>query len=411
MLDRELYSIADNEVINQGAIYSHVYDRHYESNVDSYFEEFSSFNDVLIRFRIDVDNDPDDYSIEMDTIADDFAEFTNFGNVMSSGQYHGASEHDGWRVEPDSSIQGYGIGVEIISPPLPLDEMAECVHSVSEWAILRNYETNSSTGLHINVSVPGIENLDYIKLVVLLGDEHILEQFGRESNRYAKSSFNIIRRFVEIMDTSALPKLKANFVRNLMEVSKKFVRVLISVGKYVSVRLDDGYVEFRSPGGDWLNADIDKILDTVNRFATVLAIACDPDAFKEEYRTKFYKLLSLYFSSSTIDNELLKYTAGMLTNNDVATRVQNLTIKLLVRRKDTVKFDQLGDSDWGETFIVSPADLSDLAAIAQMQVVVVADDIASVKAKYPNTQVFPIGHPRIPDSVRQLVNQIRRENT
>ena len=408
MLDRELYSIADDEVSNQGAIYSQVYDNHYESNIDLYFEEFSSFNDVLRRFRIDVDNDPDDYSVEMDTIADDFAEFTNFGNVMSSGQYHGATEHNGWRVEPDSSIQGYGIGVEIISPPLPLDEMVECVHSVTEWAISRNYETNSTTGLHINVSVPGIENLDYIKLVVLLGDEHVLEQFGRESNRYAKSSFNAMRQYTNRLSSSDLPKLKADFVRNLMGVSKKFVRALTSEGKYVSVRLDDGYVEFRSPGGDWLNADIDKILDTVNRFATVLAIACDPDAFKEEYRSKFYKILEPYFvKDPELDYLLLRFTSGYSTATTTAAQIQNLINKQLSRRVSSIKIDKLSSLLSATAFIVCPPNMGFLAAVSRIQVVVLADSIDQVKEKYPNSQVFGADHPRIPENVKKLIGEIK----
>ena len=407
---QELYNIARDEVINQGEIFNRIFEDTEDIAIRQFYDQFGNVSELLDYFEVYVSFDDDDDTV-MQQIADGFSKFTKIDSVEASSRYHGAQHHNGWRVEPDSSIKGDGVGVEIVSPPLTLEEMFNSVELVKEWALKGGYETNSTTGLHINVSVPNIENLDYIKLVVLLGDEHVLQQFGRESNSYARSAFDIMRSYADNINKSELPKLKAAFVNDIMVVSEKFTKSLTSKGKYVSVRLDDGYVEFRSPGGDWLNADIDKILDTVNRFATVLSIACDPDAFREEYRTKFYKLLSAYFVNDPIDNELLKYTAGMLTSNDVAARVQNLTIKLLVRRKDTVKFDQLGDPDWGETFIVSPANLSVLAAIAQMQVVVVADDIASVKAKYPNTQVFPIGHPRIPDSVRQLVNQIRRENT
>ena len=56
--------------------------------------------------------------------------------------------------------------------------------------------TNNSTGCHINVSIP--DKLDVLKLAVFLGDEYVLQQFGRQNSDYAVSSQRDITRSARV---------------------------------------------------------------------------------------------------------------------------------------------------------------------------------------------------------------------
>ena len=120
--------------------------------------------------------EPDNKDVEpnIDEIADNFRQAIG-RNVRLSRSYHGA-KRDGssYIIEPDSSIQ-YGAneaGLEFVSPPLSLADMAQDLEAVRTWARETGCTTNRSTGLHINVSVPGIEpgKIDYVKLALLLGE-------------------------------------------------------------------------------------------------------------------------------------------------------------------------------------------------------------------------------------------------
>jgi hypothetical protein len=79
---------------------------------------------------------------------------------------------------------------------LPIEELLSDLNKVKAWADKTGCYTNSSTGLHINVSVPGwsgdLNQLDYVKLALLLGDEFVLDSFGRAGNTYAKSAMGKI---------------------------------------------------------------------------------------------------------------------------------------------------------------------------------------------------------------------------
>ena len=63
-------------------------------------------------------------------------------------------------------------------------------------------------------------------------------------------------------------------------------------GKYTSINPKNNYIEFRSAGGSDYFRDIDKIQNTLMRYARAVDIAMDPDAEKSEYARKLYKLLT-----------------------------------------------------------------------------------------------------------------------
>ena len=222
-------------------------------------------------------------------------------------------------VEPDGSLEGddYGdSGLEFVSPPLPLGELLADLEKVKDWANRYNCYTNESTGLHINVSVPGLrgiaENLDYVKLALLLGDNYILDAFGRTGNTYCKSAVDIVKERVVQRPEDAkalLDKMRGH----LNDMASKAIHSG-ATSKYTSINTKDGYVEFRSPGGDWLGelaAGEGKIQNTLLRFVVALDAAIDPEKYRAEYLKKLYKILQPKGDTDTMAY-FARYAAGDL---------------------------------------------------------------------------------------------------
>lgn len=194
-------------------------------------------------------------------------------------------------------------GLEFISPPLPIDEALEDVKKIKEWADEKGAYTNKKTGLHMNVSVPGFdpENLDYVKLALLLGDKYLLERFGRSANGYCKSAMEIIEEAPTVQEKEVLfKKLKDNLETMASKVvvqshgtsEVKFGPLTQRIGKFTSINPKDNRVEFRGPGGDWLGQNFDKIEETLYRTVVALDAAVDPEKYRKEYLKKLTEVFA-----------------------------------------------------------------------------------------------------------------------
>lgn len=233
-----------------------------------------------------------EYNIEQ--VASEFEDAIG-RSVYHSTSYHGAHRSPtAYSLEPDGSLDpenAEDAGLEFISPPLPVSEMLEDLKKVKAWAAKRGCYTNKSTGLHINISVPNysLRNLDYVKLALLLGDEYVLSQFGRMSNTYAKSAISKVRDKIKQHSESA-KELMDKMREHMEDLATKAVHSG-TTDKYTSINTKDGYIEFRSPGGDWLGENFDKVENTLLRFVVAMDAAIDPEKYRTEYLKKLYKLL------------------------------------------------------------------------------------------------------------------------
>ena len=250
----------------------------------------------------------------IESVADEFREAIG-RKVNWSANYHGGKrESNAYVVEPDGSLEPdepSDSGLEFVSPPLPIDDMISDLNKVKAWAKQKGCYTNDSTGLHINVSVPGFDNdkLDYVKLALLLGDQYVLDQFGRTGNTYAKSAMGMIKeRIAQRPEDAAamLQKMKAG----LGELATKVIHSG-TTSKYTSINTKEGYIEFRSPGGDWLNENFDKIETTLLRFVVALDAAMDPAKYRDEYLKKLYTVLKPKDQNDTL-SYFAKFAAGEL---------------------------------------------------------------------------------------------------
>ena len=258
----------------------------------------------------------------IETVADEFAEAMGLSNVNSSSNYHGA-RRDGksWCIEPDGSIKHDNdeAGLEFISPPLPLKDGLEQMTKMIAWAKDKGCTTNSSTGLHMNISVPdyNFDHLDFVKLALFMGDEHILEQFGRTYNNFCTSALKIVKEKID-KEGVAGPLLQA--MRDHLNVAASKAVHSGTTQKYTSINTQTGYVEFRGPGGDYLNQDINQLISTALRLAQSLRIATDPLAHKQEYAKKLYKLVVPTDKDTDDDNSVAmftRYAMGQIKKDDL----------------------------------------------------------------------------------------------
>ena len=323
------------------------------------FEEFLSDIDIstMLDFsnRMSLDwpyvNYPESNrgSIDINDVASDFQ--SAIGRRVKSGGYHSgaSSQTDNYRVETDSSLSDPNDpadgGLEFISPPLPIDEMLSDFDKVVKWAARNDCYTNSTTGLHMNVSVPNFSNdkLDYVKLAIFLGDEYVLDQFGRAGNSYCQSAMENIRKIARTQPDKVKTMLQ-QMQGNLSAMASKIVHTG-TTNKYTSINTQDGYIEFRSPGGDWLGeyaADPGKIQNTLLRFTVALDVAMKPELYRKEYMKKLYKTLSLGESNDTIQF-FARYAAGDLPQSALKSFVKQAQLQRKAKKllPGAIKGEQL----------------------------------------------------------------------
>ncbi len=238
---------------------------------------------------------------EFHELADGFSEAIG-RPVNISVEYHSdrvERDGDAYIIEPDSSLKAEEfsnthMGLEFVSPPLSVSEMIGDFEQITAWAKMNNAYSGQKygTGLHINVSVKGYsrDNLDFVKLALLMGDEHILTEFQREANKYCQSALGIVKSRIS-RDKFAVKKVLDAMKDKLSGIASRAIHNG-STEKFTSINTKSTHVEFRSPGGDWIREFNGKIPSTILRFVVALDAACDPEKYRKEYLTKLYKLLS-----------------------------------------------------------------------------------------------------------------------
>jgi len=290
-------------------------------------------------------------SISIDDIASEFAQAVG-KRTKAGGSYHsikGSGRPDAtnqfYIVETDGSLDSADSdedsGLEFVSPAMPVAELFDDLDKIREWTNRMGCYTNASTGLHMNVSVPGWTasdagkggTLDYVKLLLLMGDQYVLDQFDRASVHYCESGLEKVQNRIR-QEPGLAQGLLDKMKEHLNELASKSLDVM-STNKYTSANIKDGYIEFRSPGGDWLsdlNKNKDKIENTMLRFVVALDAATDPEKYRQEYLKKLYKMLAPAGEQSTIEY-FAKYVAGKLPKAALRSFVKQAQLQRKMKRE------------------------------------------------------------------------------
>lgn len=311
-----------------------IYDRVYEEYRDNYEADDSEFfSDVGIRWMSNV---AEEYNLDWpvmsstggeggfseqnaEQLADSLSEALGV-KVVASGGYHSTKRQPGvWIIEPDSSLEADdsdNMPAEIVSPPMPLDECLRQMENFFAWAESNGAYANSSTGFHMGVSLPFRGgDVDYTKLALFLGDEYVLKEFGRSANSFTASAMKKIKQAIEsgrAKPADAMELMK----HNLLELAHRAIAKNEGFGKYTSINPKGNYIEFRSAGGTNYFEDLDKLKNTLLRYAQAMAIAGDPAAERKEYYKKLYKLISPKEGDPAIDL-FARYAAGELSSEQL----------------------------------------------------------------------------------------------
>ena len=251
-----------------------------------------------------------------------------------SGGYHNATRDDTtWIFEPDSSLDADdsdNMAVEIISPPMPLEECLKKMEDFFTWAESNGAYSNSSTGFHMGVSLPHRGGaVDYVKLALFLGDEHVLKEFGRSGNHFCEAAIKKIRQRVKV-NKEAVGGAMELMRNNLIELAQKALEINNhGFGKYTSINPKGGndsthpdkergakYIEFRSAGGSNYFEDIDKLKNTLLRYSQAMTIAANPAAERKEYYKKLYKLISPPEGDPAIDL-FSRFATGAISSEEL----------------------------------------------------------------------------------------------
>ena len=366
--------VLDEDVEQSIAKQDGYYDSALEEFRDGFYVDDDSgfFDDIGLRWMSDVANEYDldwpymtggggnDGSRSWEEIGDDLHGVVDMP-VKVSSNYHSTTRKEGmWIVEPDSSLEPddrEDFGLEIVSPPLPLEQALEKLQEVTDWANGDgNAYTNSSTGLHMGVSVPFKGgDVDYLKLILFLGDEYVLQQFGREANTYCKSAMSKFRENIKGGRADPMSVIKL-MQHGLLELAHKEIQKGVGEGKYTSAHIQKGYIEFRSAGGDWLaeaNAMLgeaagigstNKLQNTMLRYARAMSLAANPAEERREYAKKLYKLVA-----PEGDSELAlfsQYAAGELTAEQLKKRWAEKTIGTEKKMNQRWRLYQKVDGVW-----------------------------------------------------------------
>lgn len=286
--------------------------RRVASELQFFEENYPQMNDVYDAFREEIDELVWPQTEAPNMELDDILEL--FKNAVG----------DDYVIETDSSIQiddEKDVAVEIKTDgALPLEQALQELRRARDFIRTNGY-TNESTGLHINVSVSNFSriDLDYVKLVLLLGDSYLLKQFDRLASNHAISSFREIKASGVDAET-VLQELQSN----LNSVASRLINNA-STDKYSAVNVHSNRVEFRSPGGDWIeDQDIEFMINSIRRMVVVLDAALDPTKYQQEYAKKIYKFLQPYSGYNDITKLFSMRKSGIITNKQMIQNINKL---------------------------------------------------------------------------------------
>lgn len=328
---RKLDELAEESISNQDGTYDTVLDE-FRDDYDQSDNE-SDWLSNNYRYMSDIENafglswpywrgsdDSEGYNEDnAEQLADDLSKALGVKTRVSGG-YHSAKRDDvTWIFEPDGSLSpddSEDMPVEIVSPPMPLDECLKALNDFFSWAKGHNAYTNSSTGFHMGVSLPNVGGkVDFVKLALFLGDEYVLNEFGRKAVAFCESAIKKIKNRMKGSDERVADAM--NLMRKgLIDVAHNTIASDEGFGKYTSINPKGNYIEFRSAGGEDYFKDIPRLRNMLLRYAQAMVVAADPAAEKKEYYKKLYKLIAPATGNATLDL-FARFAAGTISKEEL----------------------------------------------------------------------------------------------
>lgn len=248
-----------------------------------------------------------------------------FGIRIEYGGNYEVSKH--WRMTYEDGVKEDGKkGLEIISPPMALEQGITDLKRILEWIRTDDkLSTNGTAGLHLNLSFKNkarMDDIDPLKLMLFVGEKHLSDMFPRELEvdtgfkghvrqilpelaRHLHNSMKFawydedqekmsltteyVTRWIEEAKKAITPDkdpyAASGFDVPEFKYSKSYTTALVKL-------MRQGYIEFRVTGGNNYEERLDEILQTLGRYIRVMEVASDPNAYRQEYLKKAAKLIA-----------------------------------------------------------------------------------------------------------------------
>jgi Putative amidoligase enzyme len=197
----------------------------------------------------------------------------------------------GWQIENDISIKPENdndLGIELISPPLPVNQCLAELKKLFDWMVARGHYTNSSCGFHVGVSYGKkrtMHKINRVKLLMLLGEDYLLREFNRTMSEWTVSHVDRIAKQLQNSN------IDSREIQELVRIVDK--KVDLTKDRTVNFgKLEHGYLEFRIMGGKDYHQQWEKVHNTMLRYAFVLKYSLDPDAYNDAYRAELGRLIA-----------------------------------------------------------------------------------------------------------------------
>jgi hypothetical protein len=153
----------------------------------------------------------------------------------------------------------------------------------------------------------------------------VLREFGREANHYCESAMENIRNRIGSDSGSAVSGALDLMKNNLIELAHRSIANNMGFGKFTSINPKGNYIEFRSAGNSNYFEDIDKLKNTLLRYARAMKIAGDPSAERKEYAKKLYKLIAPAQQDPALAL-FSRFSAGELTGKELKSQWAELSL-------------------------------------------------------------------------------------
>lgn len=203
------------------------------------------------------------------------------GHITSEYGNHRSEGYTQWHFTGDGSLSrnpddSNGVTVELVSPIIDYADFGDAYRRLHAWASDRTdgqprVYTNNSTGMHTGVSASNpvsTERFDPMLFSLLVDDYSVLSRCGRLRNSYVPPTF---RAFFDNADCAEIQRaisarrpLRDTMAGIAHSCDLDDCRYSVN---YSHLRDDVGYVEFRSPGGDWMNLPIEYVISMHRRIA------------------------------------------------------------------------------------------------------------------------------------------------
>lgn len=203
-------------------------------------------------------------------------------------------------VVEDVSVASYvkDIPAEIITKPLPKKQAIKALIKITDWMIANDCHTDSSCGLHINMSHAGQNKIDPVSFLWTIDHNKMLKDYGRTKLEYCKPW----EEYAKYVYKESLKKEKYAWVpRDSMGIfTRSFAKVMVWFYTYDLMSCRDdfnknainsfsskhicfnlnylksrGYLECRIPGGDYLKKIDPLVLQTIYDLEEGFLKSCD----------------------------------------------------------------------------------------------------------------------------------------